>query len=284
MSKMFRITVLIILLSCGYVHAQELLDSMDGKNVSVLNEELRKNRANTAQARGSLTGGTTGQYLTKASDSNYDTVWYTLTIPTHGYQVFTSSGTFTAPAGVTQVCISGCGAGGGGGAGPGQSLAQGAGGGGASGKCVINYPYTVVSGNSYTVTLNNGGSGGAGVSGLAGNSGSAGGTTVFDGLTIAGGLGGGGGTGNTFGTGGSSANKVFGISISGVTGTVSYTGGDGAGGAYGTGGAGRGNATVGDAGTGYGSGGGGGGGNNSGSEVVGPSGGAGTKGILIVSW
>mgnify|MGYP006921348424 CR=1 FL=1 len=101
---------------------------------------------------------------------------------TSGKQIFTSSGTFTAPAGVTKVLISGIGAGGGGG----QGGANSCGAGGGAGQCVMNYPYTVTPGNTYTVTINPGGT-----------SNQNGGTSVFGTLTLAGGRA--GGTGNSAG-------------------------------------------------------------------------------------
>lgn len=101
---------------------------------------------------------------------------------TSRYQMFTSSGTFVAPSGVTQIFLSGCGAGGAGGSSTGSSTNIGNG--GNSGYCISNYPYTVIAGNSYTVTIN---AGGTGVSNADGNSG---GTTVFDALTLNGGTGG----------------------------------------------------------------------------------------------
>lgn len=109
-------------------------------------------------------------------------------------QLFTSSGTFTAPAGITRVFITAVGAGGGGGGGTATNKG---GGGGGGGQQIINYPYTVVPGNNYTVTINAGGTGGA-----AGNPGNNGGTTVFDALTITGGKGGAAGTTGTGGLGG----------------------------------------------------------------------------------
>lgn len=92
----------------------------------------------------------------------------------HGIQVFNSSGTFVAPAGITAVLISETAAGGG------SSNTVG----GASGMYIIDYPYTVVPGNSYTVTVG------------AGNSGTDGSSTTFDTITVLGGL---AGSANPFG-------------------------------------------------------------------------------------
>ena len=87
-------------------------------------------------------------------------------------QIFTSSGTFTAPGGVTKVYLSmiaGGGAGGGSTSGGGGS-----GGGGGAGGYLLNYPYTVIAGNNYAVTI------GAGGTGSAGGDGTSGASTVFD--------------------------------------------------------------------------------------------------------
>ena len=201
----------------------------------------------------------------------------TANLPTiSGSQVFTSSGTFTAPAGVTQVLITAIGAGAGGVAG-GNTSSPGAG--GSAGAMVINYPYTVTAGNSYTVTLNN-----------PGGSGANGGTTVFDALTIAGGISGGGAgepdggasSGGTAGAGGFLTAKTGNAGAATGTG-MSQGGGGGGGSMFGAGGAGASGPShgAGSAGTGYGSGGGGG---ASGDGGGGGAGGSGTKGILIVQW
>lgn len=91
----------------------------------------------------------------------------------HGVQLFTSSGTFVAPAGITKVYLTMVG---GGGSSGGSSGGNGSGGGGA-GASVINFPYTVIPGNSYTVTV---GAGGTAVSGFT-TPGNDGGATSFDG-------------------------------------------------------------------------------------------------------
>lgn len=108
--------------------------------------------------------------------------------------LFTASGTFTAPVGVTKVYISAV-AGGGSGAVDAGGGASGGGGGGAS---ILNYPFTVVPGNNYTVTI---GAGGTGIPSAISN-GNAGGNTSFDTITL---LGGAGGTATLGGIGGSNA-------------------------------------------------------------------------------
>lgn len=101
--------------------------------------------------------------------------------------MFTSSGTFTAPVGITKVYLTMI---------AGGSSAKGGsnGGGGAGGGYIVNYPYTVVAGNNYTVTV---GAGGTAVSGT--NNGIAGGTTTFDSVSVSGGA---AVTGSTGGVGG----------------------------------------------------------------------------------
>lgn len=91
-------------------------------------------------------------------------------------QIFKSSGTFVCPAGITTVYISMVG-GGSGGCGSGVSHAPG----GAGGGFLLNHPFTVIPGNSYTVTI-----GGGGNASNSGNS-SPGGTTSFDALNAPGG-------------------------------------------------------------------------------------------------
>ncbi len=102
----------------------------------------------------------------------------------HGIQLYTSSGTFIAPAGVTKVYLTmSAGGGGGGGA---ASNSNSHAGGGASGQYIISYPYTVTPGNTYTVTV-----GALGAGGLSTPAdGSVGGDTSFDTLTLTGGNGG----------------------------------------------------------------------------------------------
>jgi hypothetical protein len=73
---------------------------------------------------------------------------------TSNKQIFTSSGTWTCPPGVTLVLLSMCGGGGGGAGGN-------TGGGGASGSSYIYLAVPVVPGTNYTVTVGAGGVGGA---------------------------------------------------------------------------------------------------------------------------
>ncbi|AMG45328.1 hypothetical protein AL520_13285 [Achromobacter xylosoxidans] len=118
-----------------------------------------------------------------------------------GYRAFLSSGTFTVPAGVTMLYVSGCAAGGGGGAGAGYTAnSQYPGGGGGAGQFVILQPYPVTPGEVIPVTIGFGGGGGLGQqAGQAGGSGQTGGVSQFGSLRL---LGGAGGSGGSVGGGG----------------------------------------------------------------------------------
>jgi hypothetical protein len=111
---------------------------------------------------------------------------------TPSQEEFDSSGTFTAPTGITRVMVTLCGGGGGGGAG---SFSSGGGAGGSGGGSIINFPVVVVPGDDYTVTVGTGGSAGVTPAG----SGGSGGDTIFDvggeDVTAPGGTGGEGGQG-----------------------------------------------------------------------------------------
>ena len=226
--------------------------------------------------------GTSGQVLT----SNGAGAAPAFSALPGGAQIFSSSGTFTAPAGVTKVFVTLFGGGGGGGGG--GFSTGGAGGGGAYPDYL--HPYTVVPGNGYAVVVGAGGTGGAG--GNSGGSGGVGGTSSFDGtLSVLGGNGGsGGGPFNTsVSPGGASRNVsgnatgttaggivIFG-SGAGATAGDGYTanvGSAGGGSLYGAGG------TTSTAGTGYGAGGGGGTAGN----PAGQAGAAGSPGFVIVAY
>ena len=160
-----------------------------------------------------------------------------------GQQVFTSSGTFTVPAGVTQVSAVVVG-GGGGGAGSDGDRNEGNTGGGGGGLAYGTF--AVTAGESLTVTV-----GAAGAAGGEGDDGGAGGTTtIARGATTllsgGGGQGGlerstgaraGGASGGTErdggGTGGSSGSATDDNSGSGGGGAAGYSGNGGAGGSNG---------------------------------------------------
>jgi hypothetical protein len=123
-------------------------------------------------------------------------------------KTMTSSGTWIAPAGITNINLSGWaasggGSGGAGGGGGSTSAGAGAGGGGAGGVGggFISAFITVVPGTAYTITIGGGGSGGgggagaiaasSGATGSPGSAGTQGGTTSFGSLlTLLGGAGG----------------------------------------------------------------------------------------------
>ena len=110
-----------------------------------------------------------------------------------GKQMFTSSGTFTVPAGVTSIWITMSGGGGGGG-GDGEGGIGGIGGGA---HAVIAQKITVISGGNIPVTVGAGGNAGTTDNGCggAGGSGTAGGTSSFGSyISTPGGEGGGGGS------------------------------------------------------------------------------------------
>ena len=120
---------------------------------------------------------------------------------------FTTTGTtsWTAPTGVTQVEVLVVAGGGQGG--------FGYGGGGGAGGLIYNPAYTVVSGNSYTVTVGAGGSSGANNNTTVGANGS---NSVFDALTAVGG--GGGASQITYpNTGGSGGGGGYELPLNGVT-------------------------------------------------------------------
>jgi len=197
------------------------------------------------------------------TDIEYDGTDYVVLTPLdlpHGKTRYTSNGTWTAPAGVTTIWLSGTGGGGGGGT-PGG--AAGAGGGGGA-ECDVAVGLTVVPGTAYAVTI---GSGGA-----AANAGSA---TILGALrTLAGGAAGNdGGTGGAAGGAGGSA----GGNGAGQPGVDNYRGGEGGGTIWGAGGHGGEFPTAtGTVGSGYGSGGGGG--------AISSAGGAGSNGFLLIEW
>lgn len=208
-----------------------------------------------------LTPGTNGQFL-QTQGSSANPLWAN---GLHA-RIFTSSGTFVAPATGT-VFLTGSAGGGGGG---GVHFVSG-GGGGGGGAYIINYPYSVIGGNSYTVTINSGGAGG-----IAGASGATGGSVVFDTLTLNGGSAGNSGSSGGAQNGGAggvgvSINASTSVSTVGVSGggqlvntggtggkaNATTQGGGGAGNIFGVGGSGGLDANNGNNATGFGSAGGG---------------------------
>lgn len=184
-------------------------------------------------------------------------------------QVFTASGTFTAPAGITalevfKITVIG----GGGGGGGGQTNPGGGGGGGGT---AIFWGSGIVAGNTVAVTI--GGSGGGGVGTATGGTGGAS-TAVFSGTTITGNGGVGGTNAGTGGAGGTAVNGT--INSQGQGGSVALPGtAPGGGGGSSTLGGGAAGASSGAGGN-YGGGGAGG--------SAGSGGGAGAPGLVIVEW
>lgn len=135
-------------------------------------------------------------------------------------RMFTVSGTFDVPLGITKVYLTMIG-GGGGGTG---SLTGGSssGGGGGAGAYKINHPFAVTPGGTYTVTVGAGGAGGA-----VNNNGGTGGATSFDSVSVAGGQGGQGADGGVgAGTGFNASASVSTASVAG--GGQTSIGGNGA--------------------------------------------------------
>ncbi len=160
-------------------------------------------------------------------------------------QTFTSSGTFTVPAGVYSVKVEAWGGGGAGGGVDGASGTYRAGGGGGGGAFVLNNSVSVTPGNNITVTV---GAGGTGVTAADGNPG---GQSSFGGLVNANGGAGGkvGKSGSNAGAGGAGATGTYngGNGAAAATGFFGYSGGGG-GGAGSTGNGGDASTTTGGAG------------------------------------
>lgn len=174
--------------------------------------------------------------------------------------VFTATGTWVCPRGVTGVLVDIVAAGGGGGGQANNTGAGGAGGGGAGAKNVAS---TVVPMTGYTVTVGTGGAGG-----VQNNAGSTGGTSSFNGISKTGGSGGQPGAATVGGGGGAAGDATAGAGGGGGNG-----GNNGTAGSTGTGGG-----TGGTAGTNSGGNGGGGGGGAGGLGAIGGTGGTGVGG------
>jgi hypothetical protein len=123
---------------------------------------------------------------------------------------FTSSGTWTAPPGVTEITVEAWGGGGGGSDAAGNNEGKGGGGGGAYATQTI----TVIPGNTYSFTV-----------GLGGEPGSDGGDTFFEDGSELLARGGNSGSGPTGGAGGSASASVGSVTFSGGGGGNGQTGG-----------------------------------------------------------
>jgi hypothetical protein len=145
---------------------------------------------------------------------------------TNKIEVFSSNGSFTVPTGVSRIIIEAWGGGGGGGGNCSPNAAGAIGGGGGSGA-YVKKSIAVIEGQTYTITIGQGGSFGwstaQNVFGQTG-SGSSGGSTSFGNLlSIAGGSGGGGANCTTFpyvgGGGGSPGSTIETLKVDGNGGT-----------------------------------------------------------------
>ena len=214
--------------------------------------------------------------------------------------VFTANGTYTVPADVTQIWVSGVGGGGGGGSGGTSTTTAGGsgGGGGGSGQSVLRTPIAVAAGNSLSISVGAAGAGGAApaaTSGTNGNAGAAGGPTTLTNtttgttlLTLNGGSGGGGGSSSSGGALGGAGWPNGGM---GGDGSYMSYGGQGASNPFGGGGCsprgalGTATGYSGQAAANNGAGGSGGGATYAATAVVaGEAGGPGSAGLLIIEW
>ena len=153
--------------------------------------------------------GTSGQFL-KSNGPGAAATWGTAGGGFSNMTVFTSPGTFTTPATVTQVKVTVVGGGAGGGiANPAQAGSGGGGGGGAA-----IYVGPVTASTPYAVTVGAGGT--AATPPATGNSG---GTSSFGSLASA--------TGGAGGTAGGAQGGVGGAGGAGSVGTLQFTGGGG---------------------------------------------------------
>lgn len=159
--------------------------------------------SSTAKAR--LAKGTALQYLRMNSGATAPE-WATLSAGYSTVQTFTSTGSWTVPAGVTRCAVYVVGGGGGGGSGNARvDAANVVGGSGGSGGAFGFDPfYTVTPGASITVTVGAGGTGGAAVTATStstsANNGTAGNDSSFGTLLVGKGTLGSGNAGTTFAT------------------------------------------------------------------------------------
>jgi len=300
MKKLFFGLFLFLILAFP-VFSAEVITEYSQDSLAILNEELRKSddginnlkedkiEEPSSKEQGDilyydgdswevLHHGTSGQYLKTQGDGANPT-WATFSTLYANRQLFTSTGTFTAPTGVTKIFITMCGGGGGGGRDDGTS----GGGGGGAGAWIIRTAFTVVAGNNYTVTVGTGGAGATAPS----TSGAAGGNTSFtdaNSITVTcnggsgGGIGGGGNGGAALGAyNASEATAGTPVTTVGGNGGTAPSGGRGGGGGnpFGTGGTGGSGSGAGQNGIGFGAGGSGG---------CGAAAGNGANGFALIEW
>ena len=205
-------------------------------------------------------------------------------------QKFTVNGSFTVPAGVTTILVSGCAGGGGGGASSAGSSQTGSGGaGGGAGQSIIGNSYSVTPGQVIAITIGAGGAGGA----VSQANGTSGGNTVVGSLvTLLGGPYGFGG-GNLVGTSTGAAPSAVGYPSGGystdsVNGQVNGSSGEGGSSPFGGGGTRIRYASAvginGHSAVGFGAGGGGGGGYYTAGVGSAGTGGAGAPGFIKIEW
>ena len=195
---------------------------------------------------------------------------------------FTNNGSFTVPAGCTNISVLVIGGGGGGGTGQEVGDGGGGGGGGAGGYTTGNI--AVSPGQVIGVTVGGGGQGGQTSGRGSKNGGQAGGHSQVGSIRANGGGGGGAGYSGSGGGGGNGGSPNGGSGRGGDSGRKDNSNGNGGSGGsnpHGAGGAG-GNQSTGSNGKGYG-GGGGGAGFNDRSNPLGWSGGSGAKGFVRIS-
>lgn len=183
-----------------------------------------------------LIGNTTGNTLTKATltaGSNISitngTGSITIAGKPNGSQLFTTSTPFTIPAGVTSVKVTlvGGGGGSGGALGTGGGCCSGPalGGAGGGGGTAFAYLSGLTPGNTITVAVGGGGTGGTGTPSAGANGGTSqisSGTQSITTVTAVGGVGGGAATGPTVGTSGAGGGTTSAtLGVNGQNGTTS---------------------------------------------------------------
>ena len=175
---------------------------------------------------------TLGTSDTKYPSQNAVKTYVDNSVPLYQEQLFSASGTWVCPRGITSIKVDMLGGGGAGGGYYDNSGNSAGGGGGGGGQALLNQVVTVVPMTSYTITL-----GAGGTAGSAGADGNAGGNTTAFSLTANGGGGGHHGAFQAGGAGGSAGDATAG---SGGAGSYGGTGGNGntgtGGGTGGTGG------------------------------------------------